>query len=270
MVKKNLTVLSKRNTEIPATVVIGSESSKAPLMVFVHGFKAERTEGGRFVTVAEALAENGVNSIMMDFAGCGESTEDFFNYSLTSIMDDIDSCVAYMKENYCVDESRMGMVGYSMGGRTAAIYTVKHPEFRLMVSWAGAIFEAFDNEDDFLGGNVEEMLEACDSEGYYVLHNLFDDTYIKISKQFMGDMKQLDPVACARSYEGCALIVQGDRDDTVLPRVSISAYLAYEKAAKREHIMVHGANHGFGLWDDHMEQSKILTDSTYRFISENL
>ena len=66
------TVRSYRNTLIPVTRVPADGEADA-LAVFVHGFKAERTEGGRFLTVALQLAKHGFDSIMMDQCGCGES-----------------------------------------------------------------------------------------------------------------------------------------------------------------------------------------------------
>ena len=35
-------------------------------------------------------------------------------------------------------------------------------------------------------------------------------------------------------------------------------------------VVVDGANHGFGLWDNHMEQSKELVDETTEFLKEYL
>ena len=53
---REMTLTSKRHTDIPVTVV-DCEKETCGLLVFVHGFKANRTEDGRFLTVAKAMAE---------------------------------------------------------------------------------------------------------------------------------------------------------------------------------------------------------------------
>ena len=75
MKRIDTTVLSKRNTDIPVTI-IEADTFPSKLLLCVHGFKANRTEDNRFVEVAEALASNGVSTIMMGFPGCDESKED--------------------------------------------------------------------------------------------------------------------------------------------------------------------------------------------------
>ena len=46
-------IQSKRDTQIPVTIVEADVPSK--LLLCVHGFKAKRTEDGRFLTVARQL-----------------------------------------------------------------------------------------------------------------------------------------------------------------------------------------------------------------------
>ena len=95
---KEISVLSKRGTMIPVTIVEAKNASK--LLICAHGFKAKRTEDGRFLSVAEALSEHGVLSVMMGFPGCDESKEDFINYTLENCIDDIDYSVNYVREHY--------------------------------------------------------------------------------------------------------------------------------------------------------------------------
>ena len=102
------TITSKRNTEIPVTIVESEKTEK--LLLCIHGFKANRTEDGRFLTVAKALSEKGVTSIMPGFPGCDVSKEDFINYSIRNCISDIDTCYDYMKENYQFDENFYSLI----------------------------------------------------------------------------------------------------------------------------------------------------------------
>ena len=91
-----LLLKSKRNTEIPVSIV-DSETTNCALVIFIHGFKADRHEGGRFSDVARNLAKLGYSSIRMGFPGCDESKEDFINYSITNDLDDIETCYKYIQ-----------------------------------------------------------------------------------------------------------------------------------------------------------------------------
>ena len=92
-------IKSKRGSDL-VTTIVDCQKENSGLILFVHGFKADRSEGGRFLTVAEALAQDNINSIMVSFAGCGDSKEPFENYCMTNCLDDIDTMYQYMLNNY--------------------------------------------------------------------------------------------------------------------------------------------------------------------------
>ena len=270
MLEINKTIKSKRDTNIPVTIV-DSETENASLVIFAHGFKADRHEGGRFSDVARKLAEVGINSIRMGFPGCDESKEDFINYTINNCLDDIESSYQYMLNNYSINNEHLGIVGYSMGGRLASIFVNKHPEFKTLGLWTGAVYKDFGgNNDCFLGGNVASMKKQANELGYTDFYNDFDNTNIKLSKALIDEMELYNPLEYLNSFEGSAIVCHGDNDFTV---VLDTAYLAINnltKAKNKKLVIINGANHGFGLWDDHMEQSYELVDETTKFIKEHL
>ena len=263
------TLCSKRNTEIPVTIIEGN-NNKSPLVMMVHGFKADRTEDGRFLTVGRALAEDGVSSVMMGFPGCDESKEDFLYYTPENCLSDIETCYAYMKENYDIDETRIGMIGYSMGGRLTSVFVQRHPEVRVIGLWAAACFDAFDNQDTFLGMPVEEMKQEAKEKGYCDFLNVFDNTWLKLNREFLEQMETLSPEEGLRSFKGAAIVVHGDADITVKYEIAERSIGNLVKAEKKELVTVHEADHGFGAWDNRPDLSAQLTDNTIRFFRENL
>ena len=263
---------SVRGSNIPVTAVIPEVRKPAPLVIYVHGFKAERTEGGRFLTVAEELASRGIFGIMMDQSGCGQSEEPFALYCNDNSLDDIETCISYMLEKYNVDENRLTMVGYSNGGRNTAIYIQKGKhQIGTVVLWAAAIIDGFTFRnflfDEKDGRDLFE--EACEN-GVAKYYNAFDNTYIDLSREFYAGIFNYSAVKGMKEYQGNVLICHGSADITVDPQVARDCWnnLTTEKAT--ELLIIEGANHGFGLWDSHMDQSKILTDTTERFILENI
>ena len=260
---------SRRDTMIPLTVV-EADSYPARLLICAHGFKANRKEDGRFVTVAKALAVNGITSVMMGFPGCDESKDDFINYTLKNCLDDIGTARAYMESNYEIIPDEMGMIGYSMGGRLTALYIAEHPEIKCIGLWAAASYDGFDSEEDFLGVSLKQIYMETEEKGYCDFHNEFDDTWIKLSKGLIDDMAQLKPEDGLKGYEGCALVVHGDEDITVPYAVAENTYAKLEKAKDKKLLTVHGADHGFGAWNDRPDLSAQLTDGTIEYFRKHL
>ncbi len=112
-------IINNENREVPATVVIPVGEGPFPAVVMNHGHGGSRQENGGFAGVAEALANQGIASIRMDFPGCGESEQPFTENYLSNMISDSNASLAYLLENYAVDADKLGIFGYSMGGRIA-------------------------------------------------------------------------------------------------------------------------------------------------------
>ena len=268
MKRIDTTVLSKRNTDIPVTI-IEADTFPSKLLLCVHGFKANRTEDNRFVEVAEALASSGVSTIMMGFPGCDESKEDFINYTLYSCLDDIDSSYEYMKNNYDLNTDKIAMIGYSMGARLTSIYTSRHPEVDCICLWAGATYDGFNGKNEFLGEPLDKMKKEADEKGYCDFYNSFDSEYIKLNKKLIDQMEIIKISDYLNDYKGNVLIVHGDKDVTVEYDVALKTYEMFKNANDKKLYTVEGADHGFGAWDNHPELSKQLTGESIKYLKEH-
>ncbi len=260
--------LSKRRTMIPLTVV-EADAYPAKLLLCVHGFKANRTEDGRFLEVAKNLAADGITSVMMGFPGCDVSKEDFINYTLNNCLDDIESARKYMEEHYEIN-GPLGMIGYSMGGRLTAMYIGSHPEVECIGLWAAATYDRFGGSDEFLGVPLEIMRKEAAEKGYCDFHNDFDNTDIKLNKELVEQMDNCVLSDNLKNYKGAAIVVHGDSDITVPYQTAVDTYGLLENTREKKLVTVKTADHGFGAWDNHPELSKQLTDATIEFFRSNL
>lgn len=105
--------------QVPAVVTIPKGEGPFPAVVMNHGHGGSKDENVGFGGVAAALAEAGIASIRMDFPGCGDSTAPFTENTLSNMKSDSNASLAYLLENYDIDEAKLGILGYSMGGRLA-------------------------------------------------------------------------------------------------------------------------------------------------------
>ena len=126
-------LIASRNVQIPVTLTVPTDTSSAmPLVVMLHGHGGTRDEAGGFTQIAEELADAGIASVRMDFAGCGESAESFRNNRLSTMLADARAARDYAIDTVDVDTNRMGLMGFSMGGRLAITLANEDPRFHTL------------------------------------------------------------------------------------------------------------------------------------------
>ena len=166
---KNIEIPGTRGN-IPATIQLPAKSARGeelPLVVLCHGFTGNRQGDGHFAPLAEDLAANGIATVRLDFAGCGDSTEPYANYTLANMAADVDSVIGYMQATY--GTGKTALVGHSMGGRLASLYPQlgQYPVTALAL-WSPANGTGlqgleFLSIDNFAA--VEELAARADAEG---------------------------------------------------------------------------------------------------------
>lgn len=190
---KNIEIPSTRGN-IPATIQLPAKSARGeelPLVVLCHGFTGNRQGDGHFAPLAEDLAANGIATVRLDFAGCGDSTEPYANYTLANMAADVDSVIGYMQATY--GTGKTALVGHSMGGRLASLYPQlgQYPVTALAL-WSPANGTGlqgleFLSIDNFAA--VEEMAARADAEGSVAAWG------VELSAAYIDGMRDSDPNA---------------------------------------------------------------------------
>lgn len=188
---KNIEIPGTRGN-IPATIQLPAKSARGeelPLVVLCHGFTGNRQGDGHFAPLAEDLAAHGIATVRLDFAGCGDSTEPYSNYTLANMAADVDSVIGYMQATY--GTGKTALVGHSMGGRLASLYPQlgQYPVTALAL-WSPANGTGlqgleFLSIDNFAA--VEEMAARADAEGSVAAWGM------ELSAAYIDGMRDSDP-----------------------------------------------------------------------------
>lgn len=188
---KNIEIPGTRGN-IPATIQLPAKSARGeelPLVVLCHGFTGNRQGDGHFAPLAEDLAAHGIATVRLDFAGCGDSTEPYANYTLANMAADVDSVIGYMQATY--GTGKTALVGHSMGGRLASLYPQlgQYPVTALVL-WSPANGTGlqgleFLSIDNFAA--VEEMAARADAEGSVAAWG------VELSAAYIDGMRDSDP-----------------------------------------------------------------------------
>lgn len=210
---KNIEILGTRGN-IPATIQLPAKSARGeelPLVVLCHGFTGNRQGDGHFAPLAEDLAAHGIATVRLDFAGCGDSTEPYANYTLANMAADVDSVIGYMQATY--GTGKTALVGHSMGGRLASLYPQlgQYPVTALAL-WSPANGTGlqgleFLSIDNFAA--VEELAARADAEGSVAAWG------VELSAAYIDGMRDSDPNA-ALQESGLPLLLTYSGNERIL------------------------------------------------------
>lgn len=204
-----------------------SRGSEMPLVVLCHGFTGNRNGDGHFGPLAEDLAGQGIASVRLDFAGCGESTEPYTAYTLDNMAADVNAAITYMQETYGTD-GPTALVGHSMGGRLASLYPQisaqqDYKQVTALVLWSpangtGLMGLEFLNIGDL--AQVEAIAAAALASGQTATK-----WGVEISAEFVQGMQNSDPNAALREA-GLPVLLTYSGNETVLSETTISETVA--------------------------------------------
>ena len=255
---------------IPATVVTPDGEGPFPAVVMNHGHGGGRQEGGGFAKLAKALADAGIMTIRMDFPGTGDSKTPFSEGSLSNMISDSNASLAYLLANYPADPNKLGILGYSMGGRLAlTIAASADNPYKAVGLLAPSANPGKGLLLYFAGGSeaeYERLYAEAQEKGYADYTTQYGQQQ-QLGLQWFDEMLASSPLDTISAYKGPMLVVHGDKD-TVIQQPEIDAVAAAYPAASV--VLVPDADHGYGFYSDQPAVTALVESSFAKFFSETL
>ena len=255
---------------VPATVIVPDGEGPFPAVVMNHGHGGGRQEGGGFERLANALAKAGMVTIRMNFAGVGDSKAPWTDQSLSSMISDSNASLAYLLANYPVDPDRLGILGYSMGGRIALTIAQSADSPYKAV---GLLAPSANPGKDLLlllaGGEAEYeglYAQAKGKKGYADYTTEYGQEQ-QLSLRWFEELLASSPLEGISAYQGPMLVVHGDKDVTIPPAENQAVLAAYPKASI---VLVPEADHGYGFYSDQPQVSAVVESAFADFFSTHL
>jgi uncharacterized protein len=183
--------------------VAGGPDRRRPAVVLLHGFTGHRIEADfMFVALGRALADSGLHAITFDFRGSGESDGTFDQMLVSRELDDVGRVLQWLPGRPGVDRSRIGLLGFSLGGLLACCAARNFPAVRALA---------------LLAPTTPQNLRR-----YAQQQSVGDKVVIgshTLSADFFEDLSRLDPLSDLATIHRPALLVHGTADKAVPPRV---------------------------------------------------
>jgi dienelactone hydrolase len=267
------TTISSRGVAVPVTYVVPEPIADQvfPLVVLAHGHGGTRNEAGGFTQVAEGLAKRGIASIRMDFPGCGDSVESFANNNLSNMLQDIEAARNFALSLPNIDGDRVGLHGFSMGGRLALLTAAKDESYKVLVTWAPGASNGSGSMVNFVGGQdaYDAMKQQAANEGFAPFTTSWGQQQ-QLGLQFFTDMEESAPLEAVARIEAPLLVLYGDQDEVVLPAVSEAVIAAARNSSEVQRHVIEGADHGLGLFSDEPQYATDAVAATVSFFAARL
>ncbi|HEY3251249.1 MAG TPA: alpha/beta hydrolase [Ignavibacteria bacterium] len=140
MISKDFSVTNKRGIKLAATIdipdIVGpayrSLGAGRFYALFLHCFTCSK-ELKAIANINSVLAEYGFATVRFDMTGIGSSEGEFKDTNFTTQLEDTESVIEYMKQDYGFPEL---LIGHSLGGPVAVFTAAKHNEVKAITTIA--------------------------------------------------------------------------------------------------------------------------------------
>lgn len=201
--------------DIPATLVVpkrGGPNAEHPAVLLVHGFASSRDEvGAMYQRLARKLALEGYASLRIDFAGSGDSSQPFVENTFDGMVSDTQISLDYLASLGSTDDARLGIVGFSLGSRIAAVVAGTDGRVAAFATWSGAVANGRTNFEDTFDAYYDE---ACPN-GSAVVDLGF--RIVELSCEWFESIDASTAQVAIGGFDGPLLAIAGTEDTVVDP-----------------------------------------------------
>jgi uncharacterized protein len=192
----------------------GGAAAHYPAVLMLHGFGSTADEvGNMYLHEAQQLALRGYASLRIDFAGSGLNPQPFTENTFDGMVADSTAALDWLIAQRNTDDARIGVLGFSLGGKLVATIGGTDPRVKALASWSGAIENGI--------GSLEYLM-AYYPEAVANGHVVVDLGWrtVDLSRAWFETMMASTSLDQLGAYAGPMLLVAGEVDTTVNPDVS--------------------------------------------------
>ncbi len=208
-------------------------------ILMLHGFTGHKIETHRlFVRAAREFAKNGFVVFRFDFRGSGDSEGKFEDMTISGELSDALTALSLFRGMELVDPSRIGVVGFSLGGCVAAMLAGQVPDsIAALALWAAVSENPPDNFRYF-----KQLFENREgSSADWVEHSGY-----LIGKRFFEELDEITPLEDIRRFKGPVLVAHGSEDQTVSPEHAKLYFKTLQENGNEVYFhIIEGAGHTF-------------------------
>ena len=275
IVKQPFTIKGAMGKPILIDLTYKNSHPKAPLIIFVHGFKGFK-DWGTHDLVADFFAENGFRYLKFNFSHNGTTLSQpldfadlgaFSDNTFTKEFEDLEQVISFAcKGEFFPASNRVSLIGHSRGGGTSIIQTAKDERINKLITWASIA------EFNSLWAKEQEV--EWRDKGVIYSYNVRTKQNTPLKIDLLHDLeshsKEYNILEAATRINQPWLIIHGTADENVL----------LEQAEKLKNLnpnakfqVIEGANHVFGAshpYYDHIlpQELQLVCEKSLEFLTQ--
>jgi len=229
------------------------KQKKLPVVLFIHGFKGFK-DWGPFPEACKEIASKGHVVIACNLSrnGVGESLTEFDeldlfeDQTLSQDLTDVDTVIKAIQDDNVkaqsvkMDKEKIGIIGHSRGGHTAAAATAEYNAITCLITWS-----AVANYNERWS---EEMISDWNEKGYTEIENARTGQTMRINKSVYEDAREnADKLMADKRITEVTvptLIIHGANDESV-PRSDADKLFQNAGTDQKNCIIIPDTGHTF-------------------------
>jgi pimeloyl-ACP methyl ester carboxylesterase len=244
---ENITITARIDSMQIAGWFIPSESRK--VVIIVHGRNQSRTSYGGLVELADYLHRNGLNVVMLDLRGHGQSPDAKYSFGLMERRD-VEGAVDWLTQRGYEQEG-IGVLGISLGAAAVIGAAAEEPKISAVVEDSGF-------------AELYPILEARSYSDGGLPGFLLTPTLWMIKLRYGYDLSQVRPVNEVGTIAPRPLLIIHSVDDQIVPvENAMQLKEAYPEA---ETWILHGPEHACAFYSYPEEYSQRVSSFFNKYL----
>ena len=260
--------LNNSSYQVPGILTLpdtAAAKTTYPAVIMLHGTGSHKNEvGNLYQTLAGQLAEQGIASLRIDFAGSGDSKVSALTYSLESAVTDGQAALQFLNRHPAIDGQRLGVIGFSQGALIAQLLVLAEPTLQTMVVWSPAVGNGSKSMKKFFDAHYGQAKR----EGRAVINYDWRPP-LEVNITWFEQLLAQRSLSDMKKYTGQLLAIAGS-NDTVLPWQHVNTLIDAAGSRKATAVVLKDADHIFNVFDPQAPQSAELLRITSEWLTSHL
>lgn len=248
---------------ISATLYIPDQAGPVPAVLMLHGFASSKDEvGNMYAREAKALAEKGIASLRIDFAGFGKSEGDTGNTTVDGQLDNAKMALDVLRKTDGVDPSRIGILGFSLGGGIATLVAANDSRgIKSLVTWSSV----GDFQNDFVNALGQKAFDRAKEDGVVGLD--LGWRTIALKQAFFDSLAKYKIDDAIAAYSGAYLTIAGSKDFSA---GYTDRFVGLSKSQNKDAFIVQDADHIYNVLGNDQSMAESVLKKTAEWFASTL
>ena len=248
---------------ISATLYMPDQSAPVPAVLMLHGFASSKDEVGKmYAREAKALAEKGIASLRIDFAGFGESDGDPGSLTIDGELDNAKMALDALRKTDGIDPDRVGVLGFSLGGGLATLVAANDSKsVKSLVTWSSV----GDFQNDFLNELGQKAFDRAKEDGIVGLD--LGWRTIALKQAFFDSLAKYKVDDAVAAYSGAYLTIAGSKDFSA---GYTDRFVGLSKSQTKDAFIVQDADHIYNVLGTDQSMAESVIKKTAEWFANTL